>query len=69
MITLVCGINATGESPENVELLNDRKSEGPRVGLLINFGSAGATEGEWRAQQARPSWRLSSYEEENKEAR
>jgi hypothetical protein len=69
MITPVCGVNATGDSPENMKSLNYRKKEGPRLGRLINFGSAGATEGEQLVQQATPSWRLSSYVEQNEGAR
>jgi hypothetical protein len=69
MITLACGINATGESSENMKFLNYRKREGPRLGLLFNFGSAGALEGERRVRLVKPWWRLSSYLERNKGAR
>jgi hypothetical protein len=69
MITLACGINATGESSENMKILNYRKREGPRLGLLINFGSAGAMEGKGLVQLARPWWWLFSYVERNKGVR
>jgi hypothetical protein len=48
---------------------DDRRREGPVVGLFINFCSAGAMEGEHRVQESPLSLRLSSYVEQNKEAR
>jgi hypothetical protein len=62
MITLACGINATGESSENMKFLNDRRRADPRMRLLINFCRAGAMEGERRVRWAgagggsRPAW-------------